>query len=373
MLKNYYEKYIRKEEENMKKITKILMMMVLVVSMFVSNVVPPLLVEAQTGREVTLSGKSNIANQATVSVIGNVNGAQTSWKNLTDNDNGTLFVFNAGAMNNEQSVVLNYETNVVMDAFRIVFESVGATDGNNFKFEYSILAKNRDGEYETIVSHATANRTDNYIQEYKLENEAIYSEVRIVMHSCKAGDENGWPAIAEFEVYGENYIELELGESMIFKGELSSAGDDPSVISSEEMYGKTYSRVTFGENIFEDGNEGEFLIVSVKDNFQIMKDIWYLTSAVTDNNGTINGNFSEYLWTVEKVSEERNETGELTGIVCTIKDKNGNYLEILHNDHKYGIGIRKTDAPPNLKIEDNSTVEGKAHALAIGALSLIHI
>ena len=83
-----------------------------------------------------------------------------------------------------------------MDAFRIAFEHVGDTDGTDFAFEYSILAKKAgDSDYTKVTDHAKANRTDNYAQVYKF-NAAQYSEVKIVMHSCETqgGTQNGWPA-----------------------------------------------------------------------------------------------------------------------------------------------------------------------------------
>ena len=89
-----------------------------------------------------------------------------------------------------------------MDAFRIAFEHVD-NEPYAYAFEYSILGKNEDDTYDTIADHATANRTDNWEQEYKFDKK-IYSEIKIVMHSCTNNVENkiGWPAVAEFEVYG---------------------------------------------------------------------------------------------------------------------------------------------------------------------------
>ena len=91
-------------------------------------------------------------------------------------------------------------------------------DSVDFAFEYSILAKKAgDSDYTKIADHQKANRTDNYAQVYKF-NAAQYSEVKIVMHSCKTqgGTQNGWPAVAEFEVYGSE-IEVQDTGSIAFK------------------------------------------------------------------------------------------------------------------------------------------------------------
>ena len=119
-------------------------------------------------------------------------------------------------MTSEQSITLKYAEARSMNAFRIAFENVGASDSIDFKFNYSIFARNGSGEYDTIVANAIANRTDNSSQTYSFM-EKTYSEVKIVMHSCTTygGSTYGWPAVAEFEVYGS---EVKVEDNCISNG-----------------------------------------------------------------------------------------------------------------------------------------------------------
>ena len=158
-------------------------------------------IEIYEAQEETLSGYNNIANQASISVTGNNEHPTDGSAKLVDGSDSTLYKFYNGAMASEQSITLKYAEARSMDAFRIAFENVGAADSIGFKFTYSILARNGSGAYDTIVANATANRTDNFAQTYAFL-EKTYTEVKIVMHSCKTNSGNGWPAIAEFEVYG---------------------------------------------------------------------------------------------------------------------------------------------------------------------------
>ena len=157
------------------------------------------------------------ANQAKITTDGNENQSEGS-ANLVDGNDKTLYKFHNEAQTSEKYIALNFDEARTMDAFRIAFEHVGDTDSVDFAFEYSILAKKAgDSDYTKIADHQKANRTDNYAQVYKF-NAAQYSEVKIVMHSCKTqgGTQNGWPAVAEFEVYGSE-IEVQDTGSIAFK------------------------------------------------------------------------------------------------------------------------------------------------------------
>ena len=151
-----------------------------------------------------ISAYNNIANQAVITTNGTEHPTDGSM-NLVDGSDNTLYKFHNAAMTGEKEIVLKYAEARAMDAFRIAFEKVNTPDPNSFSFVYSILAGNGAGTYDTIVENATANRTDNNVQEY-LFAEKTYSEVKIVIHSCKAGANNGWPAVAEFDVYGSEVV-----------------------------------------------------------------------------------------------------------------------------------------------------------------------
>ena len=160
-------------------------------------------IEIYEKQDVSLSAYNNIAAQASVSVTGGNVDSSGPASNLVDGNSSTLFKFFKGPLTQEQTITLAYEQPRAMDAFAIAFENVGAYDSIDFAFSYSILARNGDGAFDTIVSNATANRTDNSQQQYAFL-EKTYSEVQIVIHSCTTygGSTAGWPAVAEFEVYG---------------------------------------------------------------------------------------------------------------------------------------------------------------------------
>ena len=166
-------------------------------------------------QDVSLSAFNNIAAHATISATGGNEHSSEGSKNLVDNNTSTLYKYYNAAQTSEQSVTLKFDEERTMDAFAIAFENVGQSDSIGFKFVYSILARKGSGEYVTIVDHAQANRTDQSSQSYKI-NAAVYDEVKIVMHSCTTSSGNGWPAIAEFEVYG-NEITTNDGESIAYK------------------------------------------------------------------------------------------------------------------------------------------------------------
>ena len=160
-------------------------------------------IEIYEKQDANLSAYNNIAAQASVSVTGGNEDSSGPKSNLVDGDPATLYKFFKGPLTQEQTITLSFEQARAMDAFAIAFENVGTYDSIDFAFSYSILARNGDGALETIVANATANRTDNSQQQYSFL-EKTYSEVQIVVHSCTTygGSTAGWPAVAEFEVYG---------------------------------------------------------------------------------------------------------------------------------------------------------------------------
>ena len=160
-------------------------------------------IEIYEKQEQSLSAYQNIAAQAIISTTGGKEHPSEGSANLVDGNTGTLYKFYNAAMTSEQTIILAYETARSMDAMAIAFENVGSYDSIDFAFNYSIRARNGSGAYDTIVANATANRTDNSQQQYSFL-EKTYSEVQIVIHSCTTygGSNAGWPAVAEFEVYG---------------------------------------------------------------------------------------------------------------------------------------------------------------------------
>mgnify|MGYP003300897373 CR=1 FL=1 len=182
-------------------------------------------IEIYEKQNVDLSAYNNIANQAVITTTGGNEHPTEGSANLVDGNTGTLYKFYNAAMSSEQSITLTYEQARSMDAVAIAFENVGASDSIGFAFSYSILARNGDGDYDTIVANATANRTDNSSQQYSFQ-EKTYSEVKIVMHSCTTGSGNGWPAVAEFEVYGS---ELAVEDDCISNGKSVHASSGQSL------------------------------------------------------------------------------------------------------------------------------------------------
>ena len=160
-------------------------------------------IEIYEMQEQSLSDYGNIANQAIITATGGREHPTDGSANLVDGSTSTLYKFYNAAMTSEQSITLAYETPRSMDAVAIAFENVGGYDSIDFAFRYSILARNGAGAYDTIVANAAANRTDNSQQQYSFL-EKTYSEVMIVIHSCTTygGSTAGWPAVAEFEIYG---------------------------------------------------------------------------------------------------------------------------------------------------------------------------
>ncbi|WP_461815625.1 alpha-N-acetylglucosaminidase TIM-barrel domain-containing protein [Faecalimonas sp.] len=158
-------------------------------------------IEVYEMQEVHLSDYNNIAAQAQITTDGNENPSEGKDRLVDDNDK-TLYKFHNAAQDSEKYIQLSFGEDRMMDACEIAFEHVGATDQYTYEFTYSILGKAKGAkEYTKIVDHAKANRTDKFIQGYKFD-ETAYSDVKIVIHSTKNSQGNGWPAVAEFRVYG---------------------------------------------------------------------------------------------------------------------------------------------------------------------------
>ena len=183
-------------------------------------------IEIYEKQDVALSGYQNIANQASITATGGREHPSEGSANLVDGNLATLYKFYDAQLTSEQSITLAYEQARSMDAVAIAFERV-SNELYNYAFTYSILARNGSGAYDTIVSHATANRTDNARQQYSFQ-EKTYSEVKIVMHSCtnNVGNGIGWPAVAEFEVYGS---EVTVADDCISNGKPVHASSGQSL------------------------------------------------------------------------------------------------------------------------------------------------
>lgn len=157
-------------------------------------------------------GYGNIASQANISVTGGKEHPSEGAANLVDGNKNSLYKFFNAAMTSEQTITLSFDSVEEMNRFVIDFENVGASDGNNFAFNYSILAQNSSEDtttWDTIADHASANRTDNSQQSYVFTTKP-YDTIQIVVHSCTANGNPGWPAVAEFAVYAKS----EVGENV---------------------------------------------------------------------------------------------------------------------------------------------------------------
>ena len=184
-------------------------------------------IEVYENQDVSLSAYNNIANQATITATGGKEHPSEGSANLVDGSTGTLYKYYNAAQTSEQSITLSFEQPRAMDAVAIAFENVGTYDSIDFAFSYSILARSGSGSYETLVANATANRTDNSQQQYAFQ-EKTYSEVKIVIHSCTTygGSTAGWPAVAEFEIYGS---EVTVADDCISNGKSVHASSGRSL------------------------------------------------------------------------------------------------------------------------------------------------
>ena len=172
-------------------------------------------IEVYEMQEVHLSDYNNIASQAEITTDGNENQSEGKDRLVDDNDT-TLYKFHNAAQDAEKYINLSFGEERMMNACEIVFEHVGDKDEYSYEFTYSILGKAKGAnEYTKIVDHKKANRTDNYVQGYKFD-ETAYTDVKIVMHSTTNSQGNGWPAVAEFRVYGAEE-EIDDSASIAFK------------------------------------------------------------------------------------------------------------------------------------------------------------
>lgn len=177
--------------------------------------------EVYEKQDVKLSNYNNIANQSKITSDGTEDSSGPK-ANLVDGNDATLYKFHNAQLTSEKYVELDFGEARAMDAFRIAFEHV-TNEPYDYAFEYSIYGKNGDNDYSPIVKNATANRTDNWEQEYKFAEQA-FTDVKIIMHSCTNNVDNkiGWPAIAEFEVYGSE-ISVEDNESIAYNKPVHSS------------------------------------------------------------------------------------------------------------------------------------------------------
>ena len=179
-------------------------------------------IEIFESQEVVLSNYNNIARQANITATGGKEHPTEGSANLVDGSKSSLYKFYSAAMSSEQTITLSYDEARSMDAMVIYFEST-TNEQYSYAFNYSIKAKNLEGNYDIIASNVTANRTDNYTQTYKFA-EKVYSEVQIVMHSCTTSSGTGWPAVAEFEVYGSQPTVTDEGNIAIQKPVHAASG-----------------------------------------------------------------------------------------------------------------------------------------------------
>ena len=149
---------------------------------------------------------TNIASQAKVTTTGTIDGSGPA-RYLTDKNDETLFKFHNSQMTSEHNVVLSFDDVKMMNKFTIAFEKLNS-DQYNYQFNFSILAQNtaeNSAVWDTIASHVTCNRTTDFEKLFIFEAKK-YDKIKIVMHSCTTVNGYGWPAIAEFEVYGTDAL-----------------------------------------------------------------------------------------------------------------------------------------------------------------------
>lgn len=148
----------------------------------------------------------NIASQAKVSTTGIIDNTGPA-SNLTDMKDNTLFKFHNSQMTSKQDVILTFDEVKLMNKFRIAFEKLGS-DQYNYQFNFSIHAQNsaeNEVMWDTIASHVTCNRTTDFEKVYTFVPKE-YDKIKIEMHSCTTVNGFGWPAIAEFEIYGRDVL-----------------------------------------------------------------------------------------------------------------------------------------------------------------------
>lgn len=158
---------------------------------------------AADGQESDLS---NLASNAVITSCGNGAGNAA---NLVDDNYSSLYVFYNGGISSikgEAWVQADLGRDMDVASLEIAFEKL-ANDTNNFGFTYSIYGmKTTDTDWTKLVASATANRTDNSVNEHLLGVDGAtvkYSKFKIVIESITSTGGDPWPAIAEFKIFGK--------------------------------------------------------------------------------------------------------------------------------------------------------------------------
>ena len=166
-------------------------------------------------QDVKLSNYNDIAPQADITTNGD--NPATSPSTLVDGDYSTLYKFHNAQLYDQRYIDLTFEDERSIDAFEIAFEHLTTeTDRYDYHFTYSILGKKAGSDdFVTLVQSAKADRLDNYYQSYKID-EAQYSVIRILMENCTSTAGKGWPAVADFKIYGSEAV-IDDSESIAWK------------------------------------------------------------------------------------------------------------------------------------------------------------
>lgn len=166
-------------------------------------------------QDVKLSNYNDIAPQADITTNGD--NPATSPSTLVDGDYSTLYKFHNAQLYDQRYIDLTFEDERSIDAFEIAFEHLTTeTDQYDYHFTYSILGKKAGSDdFVTLVQSAKADRLDNYYQSYKID-EAQYSVIRILMEDCTSTAGKGWPAVADFKIYGSEAV-IDDSESIAWK------------------------------------------------------------------------------------------------------------------------------------------------------------
>ena len=172
-------------------------------------------IEIYAMQDVKLSDYNNIANQATITTDGRESTTDGS-ANLVDNNPATLYKFHDAQLTEEKYVLLTFDQVRNVDAASIMFEHVD-TEPYDYKFVFSIKGIKEDNSEVLLVDHQMGNRTDKFELDYQF-TEGAYKAIKVIMHETtnNVGNKIGWPAIAEFKVYGSE-VEVTDDESIAFR------------------------------------------------------------------------------------------------------------------------------------------------------------
>lgn len=172
-------------------------------------------VEIYAMEDVVLSKYNNIANQSTITTNGKESATDGS-SNLVDNNPNTLYKFHDDKLTAEKWIQLEFGEVRNMDACSILFEKVDR-DQYDYQFEFSIKGIKEDNTEVLLVDHQIGNRTDKSEIDYPF-TEGAYKGIKIYMHKTtnNVGDHIGWPAVAEFKIFGSE-VEVVDNESIAFK------------------------------------------------------------------------------------------------------------------------------------------------------------